>query len=183
MASFDMHKRCARCRDKKMGDDECVENRPCTICDGFMDLQKEMLSTPTYKLRKEKKLSVLLPPEDVTVIAMVEDKEPISHSTPNSSSSSAQNQPETSSSPFVTSAQLKEISDQWSEQFAHFEALLSRGNVFSTPKVAVSKVPPQSVVSETPFIPPSARLTSPVEFPAEGEADSLVTKPRQKEVL
>ena len=32
-------------------------------------------------------------------------------------------------------------------------------------------MPSQSVVSDTPFIPPSARLTGPVEFPAEGEVD------------
>ena len=129
MASFDLHKRCARCRDKNMGGNDCVENRLCTICDGFTDIQKEMLSTPTYKLRKEKKSGLLVPPEDVTVIAMVKDKEPIFHSTPPSSSSSVQNQPETRST-FVTSAQLKEISDQWSEQFPRFP----------TPKAAVSKI-------------------------------------------
>ena len=89
MASFDLHKRCDR--DKKIEDDDFVENRPCAICDGFTDIQKEMLSTPTYKLRKEKKSGLLVAPEDVTIIAMVEYKEPIFHSTPPSSSTSAQN--------------------------------------------------------------------------------------------
>ena len=82
MASFDLHKRCARCRDKKMGDDDCVENRPFTICDGFTDMQKEMLSTPTYKLRKEKKSGFLVSPDNVTVVAAVEGKEPVFHITP-----------------------------------------------------------------------------------------------------
>ena len=59
-------------------------------------------------------------------------------------------------------------------QFARFEALLFRGNVFSTPKATVKNIPSQTV-SATPFIAPSARLTGPVEFPAEGEADSLMT--------
>ena len=39
------------------------------------------------------------------------------------------------------------------------------------PKSTVQHVPSQSVVSDTPFIPPSARLTGSVEFPAEGEVD------------
>ena len=183
MASFDLHKRCARCHDKKMGDDDCVENRPCAICDGFTDIQKEMLSTPTYKLRKEIKSGLLVSPEDVTILATVEDKEPIFHSTatpPPPSSTSAQNQWETSSSAFVTSAQFKEISGQWSEQFARFEALLSGENVFSTQKTDVKPIPSYMVVSDTPFITPSARLTGPVGFPAEGEAGSVVAKPKDK---
>ena len=181
MASFDLHKHCARCRDKKVGDDACVENRPCTICDGFMDIQKEMLSIPTYKLRKEKKSGFLVSPEDVTVVAAVEDKEPVFHTSPPSSASTSIMQiQDTGSSAYVTSTQLKEISDQWSEQFARFKALLSRGNVFSTPKATVPIIPSQSVVSETPFIAHSARLTGPVDFPAEGEADTVVTKSKDK---
>ena len=31
MASFDLHKRCARCRDKGIGDDDCVAKRSCVI--------------------------------------------------------------------------------------------------------------------------------------------------------
>ena len=37
MASFDLHKRCARCRDKGIGDDDCVAKKSCVICDGFTD--------------------------------------------------------------------------------------------------------------------------------------------------
>ena len=61
-------------------------------------------------------------------------------------------------------------------QFARFEALLSWGNVFSTPKTEVKPIPSHTVVSDTPFIAPSARLTHPVEFPAEGEADKVRDK-------
>ena len=82
MASFDLHKRCARCRDKGNGDDDCVEKRPCVICDGFTETQKEMLATPTYKILKDKKSGVLISPDQVTVIASVEDKEPTFHSSP-----------------------------------------------------------------------------------------------------
>ena len=56
MASFDLHKRCARCRDKGIGDDDCVAKRSCVICDGFTDTQKDMLATPMYKIRKDKKV-------------------------------------------------------------------------------------------------------------------------------
>ena len=137
----------SRCREIGIGDDECVENRPCVICDGFTQIQKEILFTPTYKLRKEKKTGVLVSPEHVKVIASVEDKEPAFHSPPPVSvPSSAHAHPETSTSSFVISDQLKEISDQWAEQFARFEALFSRGNVFSTPKAVVNPMPLHTVV-------------------------------------
>ena len=173
MASFDFHKRCARCRDKGIGDDDCVGKKACVICDGFTDTQKDMLATPTYKIRKEKQSGVLVSPDQVTVIASVEDKEPVFQSSPPPSQPSAHAQSEASSSSasFVTSDQLQQMSDQWAEQFTRFEALLSRGNVFSTPKSTVQHVPSQAAMSDTPFIPPSARLTGPVEFPAEGEVD------------
>ena len=161
MASFDLHKHCARCRDKGIGDDDCVAKKSCVICDGFTDTQKDMLATPMYKIRKDK-AGVLVSPDQVTVIASVEDKEPVFQPSPSASSSSTS---------FVTSDQLQQMSDQWAKQFARFEALLSRDNVFSTPKSTVQHVPSHAAISDTPFIPPSARLTSPVEFPAEGEVD------------
>ena len=181
MASFDLHKWCARCRDKGIGGDDCVEKRSCVICDGFTETQKEMLATPTYKIRKDKKSGVLISPDQVTVIASVEDKEPIFHSSPPASqpSANAQSEATTSTASFVTSDQLQQISDQWAEQFTRFEALLSRGSVCFTPKSTVQHVPSHAVVSDTPFIPPSARLTGPVEFPAEGE----VYKPQDSSVI
>ena len=173
MASFDLHKRCARCRDKGIGDDDCVEKRSCVICDGFTDTQKDMLAIPTYKIHKDKKSGVLVSPDQITVIASVEDKEPVFQPSLSASQPAAHAQSEASSSSasFVTSDQLQQMSDQWAEQFARFEALLSRGNVFSTPKSTVQHVPYHAAISDTPFIPPSARLTGPVEFPAEGEVD------------
>ena len=153
MASFDLHEKCARCREEGIGDDDCVGDKPCAICDNFTEVQKEMLATPTYRIHKEKKTGVLVSPEDVTVIVSVEDREPAFHSPPPTSVPvAAHAQPEASTSSFVTSDQLKEISDQWAEQFARFEALLSRGNVFSTPKTTLKLIPSHTVVSDTPFI-------------------------------
>ena len=42
---------------------------------------------------------------------------------------------------------------------------------FLTPKTTVQHIPSHTVVSDTPFIPPSAWLTGPVDFLAEGELD------------
>ena len=75
MANFDLHDKCARCREKSIGEDDCVLNKSCAICDGFSDAQKEILATPTYRIRKDKKAGLLVSPKDVTVISAV-DSEP-----------------------------------------------------------------------------------------------------------
>ena len=73
MAAFDLHERCARCRDKKLGDDPCVKDKPCSLCDSLSESQKETLSTPSYRIRKERKAGLLVSPKEVTVIAPVEE--------------------------------------------------------------------------------------------------------------
>ena len=132
---------------KRIGEDPCVKDKPCQICDSFTDAQRNMLATPTYRIRKDKKSGILVSPDEVAVITTVEDKpkdvEP-SFQTPPSSTASAV-KPDTST--FVTSEQLKHISDQWSEQFARFEALLSRGNVFLRPQLNLCH---HTVVSASP---------------------------------
>ena len=57
MAGFDHHSVCARCRDKKKGSDPCTKTppEPCAHCDSLTPEQKTQLSTPSYKLKKEKK--------------------------------------------------------------------------------------------------------------------------------
>ena len=57
MAGFDPHTVCARCRDKKKGSDPCTETppAPCSHCDSLTSEQKNQLSTPSSKLKKEKK--------------------------------------------------------------------------------------------------------------------------------
>ena len=52
MAIFDNHKKCARCREKGVGDDPCVKKLDCQICKAFMPSQIIQLATPTYKARK-----------------------------------------------------------------------------------------------------------------------------------
>ena len=67
MANFDLHDKCARCREKSIGEDDCVLKKPCIICKGFSESQREMLVTPTYRIRKDKKAGLLVSPKDVTV--------------------------------------------------------------------------------------------------------------------
>ena len=55
MAAFDQHEKCARCREKKLGQDPCVIGNNCVICEGFSDLEKEKMATPSCKIRKERK--------------------------------------------------------------------------------------------------------------------------------
>ena len=170
MAAFDNHDKCARCHEKKIGQDQCVLGNPCVICDGFSDLQKEKLATPSYKIRKERKAGLLVSPKEVTVISSVDAEEEfldtsaqvsVHPSGPIASASSSQPQS------FVTAQQFEGMNDKWAEQFARFEALLSRGNVFTTPKTIVSTLPCQAMVSSQPFINPSVHHTGPVVVPAD----------------
>ena len=57
MAGFDSHTVCARCRDKKKGQDPCVEKpgADCHHCNALTPEQLAQLSTPSYKIKKEKR--------------------------------------------------------------------------------------------------------------------------------
>ena len=71
MATFDLHKKCARCRDKGIGDDSCVKDKQCSVCDSFSDEQRELISTPSYRIRKVRKAGILVSPKEVEVIAQI----------------------------------------------------------------------------------------------------------------
>ena len=59
------------------------------------------------------------------------------------------------------------LSDKMAEQFARFEALISRGNIFTAPKMPVNPMPTHQVTSDTPFLDPNlARPTGRVWLPA-----------------
>ena len=183
MALFDLHEKCARCREKLIGEDNCVKDKPCKICDGFTPAQKEMLSTPIYKIRRDKKAGLLVSPKEVTVLQPVEgmDSEPTFQSPSGQQAQSSVNPPATPPSSsqqpasFVTSDQLAAIADKWSEQFASMEALLSRGNVFSTPVSSVKPVDTQNLISDNPFLAPATRPTGPVKVPVAVEAPLAAT--------
>ena len=54
MAKFDTHSFCARCRDKGKGPDPCISKTDCQACDVLTEDQHIQLSTPSYRLKKEK---------------------------------------------------------------------------------------------------------------------------------
>ena len=72
MASFDKHSKCTLCRDKNLGEDSCICKMPCEYCELLTPEQVIQLSTPTYKLRKEKQKDSLVDPSSVTVLSLVD---------------------------------------------------------------------------------------------------------------
>ena len=79
MAMFDLHTKCARCREKGTGGDGCVLKKPCSICESLTEYQKAQLATPKYRARKESGQKKSDSPthvaaSDVTVLGKVERK-------------------------------------------------------------------------------------------------------------
>ena len=68
------------------------------------------------------------------------------------------------------------MSDQWAEQVVRVEALLTRGNIFSTPKSSVKPVLSRTLISDIPFLAPSTRFIGPEETPVALDAQP---KPQQ----
>ena len=167
------------------GQDNCVLDKPCPTCDGVSDSQKELLATPSYRIRKEKKGGLLVSPKDVTVTSSA-DTEPTFQS-PSGPSVQSSVQLASSSSPtmasssaqctsFVTLEQLMAMSDKWAELFARMAAWLSRGNIFATPVSTVKPVDSQHLISDTPFLAPATRPNGPVKVLVAVDA-SVKSKP------
>ena len=174
MAGFDGHKKCARCREKKLGDDPCVKDQVCPICGSFSEQQRSMLSTPQYKIRKDKKSGLLASPSKVTVVGVANQEdlggeEEELDDVPVLASGSGEQQVFSIShhtpEDFVSKRDFDTLSNQLEEKFARFEALLTRTNIFSTPKAPVSAG--SITTSEQPFFNPTEPgATGPVRPPA-----------------
>ena len=87
MASFDSHSFCTRCREKGKGSDPCVSHNDCNACNVLTEEQCLQLSTPSYRLKKEKgnlrnlmtlpkwtRTVPLINPSSVTVVGAVDDQ-------------------------------------------------------------------------------------------------------------
>ena len=88
MASFDSHCFCARCREKGKGSDPCVTKKDCNSYNILSEEQRLQLSTPSYRLKKEKtdlkkssdtpkqdsSSSSLIDPSSVTVVGAMDDQ-------------------------------------------------------------------------------------------------------------
>ena len=169
MALFDSHTKCARCRDKGLGQNDCVQKKDCVICNNFAAEQKLQLATPTYRARKDKELQKksaspsLVDLSTVTVVGKVESakgdssdrgetptkKKKVSHKSPKKIIKPPKN-PD-------FQADLKNLDDKWSERFTRLEALFL-SKTFQLPVVLVQSS--NVVVSEKPFLPPAQQFTS-----------------------
>ena len=183
MAGFDQHECCARCRNKGLGSDPCVQKKFCSICDNLTDQQQGMLSTPQYQIRKDKKAGLLVSPSKVTVVGVVDQgATDMPEDAPDPSSGSGPQEvfqiSHHSADDFVSRKDLDVLSNQLEEKFARFDALLSCTNVFSSPKVPVNAM--SAPVSDQPFFMPSdPRATGPVRSPGPDE-DLQRTKTMEK---
>ena len=167
MAGFDTHSKCARCRDKGLGDDPCVQKKECVICKGFTPEQVLQLATPAYRDRKEKKTttttpanstSTLVDPAHVSVLAKVEKGKAV-QSTPSSKKTKRSESPKPSSSKKRSSSHpsaedLKSLDDKWAERFSRLEAMIL-AKTFTVPVEPVVKPAADVTPTGKPFFEPS----------------------------
>ena len=155
VAGFDLHGVCARCRDKKKGKDPCVEKpgSDCQHCKALTPEQLAQLSTPSYKLKKEKReksdttpskndssttsskvtLSpTLVDPARVSVLRAVDGQDTglsaqLAEKKKKVKKKSVKSKPSASASrpaAVSTDQRFDELDQKWSDQFNRLEALL-----------------------------------------------------------
>ena len=168
MAGFNTRFKCARCRDKGLGDDPCILKKECVICKGFTPDQVLQLATPTYKDRKEKKTNTstttsstptLVDPAHVSVLGKVEKVKAV-QSTPTTKKTKRSESPKPSASKKRSSSSrpsaedLKELDDKWAERFSRLEAMLL-AKTFIVPVEPVVKPASDVTPTEKPFFEPT----------------------------
>ena len=175
MASFDGHFKCARCRDKGVGEDACVLKKDCTVCKGFTPEQILQLATPTYRECKSKKKKLvssspaptLVDPSHVSVLVkwrgtrlynlkphqLRRRRNAVNHPSPllNKKKSSSGSKPSTDD--------LKKLDDKWAERFSRLEAMLLAKS-FTVPVEPVVKPAAEVTTSHKPFFDPGAITSS-----------------------
>ena len=165
MAGFDSHYKCARCRDKGLGDDPCVQKKECAICRGFTPEQTLQLSTPTYRDRKDKKAtassSTLVDPAHVSVLGKVEKVQAVQSTPTTAKKTKPSESPEPSankkksSSSRPSAENLKQLDDKWAERFSRLEAMLL-AKTFTVPVEPFVKPASDVTTSQKPFFDPGA---------------------------
>ena len=196
MANFDTHSHCARCRDKGKGKEPCVsdpQTSDCQICNNLTSEQLQQLSTPSYKIKKEKreaKLSdstpsqdaeQLVDPSSVSVIGVVDGQGSVKSPAPvpppdkkpkkDNKTSKKEKSPTTKASKHSTDEKFAEMDSKWSERFSRLEALIMAKSfepTFSSKvKVTPTHSPPHDVENMAePFIRPSASKLTGTGFSA-----------------
>ena len=122
MAIFDGHLKCVRCRNKGVGEDNCVLKKDCLICKAFTPEQIQQLATPTYRDRKNKDKKMvsssptptLVDPSHISVLGKVEGEKAnvkkMRSDSPKPSNRSSKKKPSTSSR--SSSEDLKNLNDK-----------------------------------------------------------------------
>ena len=178
MAIFDGHTYCARCREKGKGEEPCVKDKDsvdCTLCNAFTPEQRAQISTPSNKIKKEKReakradnnqpADELIDPASVSVIGVVSgpspDKTPVPPEKKVKKDKSSVKPKKSSSSTLTSNTEDKftALEDKWSERFSRLEALLlakSMEPTFSSEvRVAPTHSPPPVVSRDAePFFHP-----------------------------
>ena len=180
MAIFDGHAFCARCREKGKGEEPCIANKDtvdCTLCNAFTPEQRAQISTPSYKIKKEKREAKRLDstqptddfvdPSSVSVIGVVSgpsaDKSPIPpKKKPKKDKPSTKTKKSSSALSSATEDKFTALEDKWSDRFNRLEALLlarSMEPTFSSDvRVAPAHPPPAIVARDAePFFQPTDR--------------------------
>ena len=154
MATFDSHCFCARCREKGKGSDPCISHLDCNACNSLTEGQRTQLSTPSYRLKKEKRdskkvsdtpkqdsSSSLIDPSVVTVVGVVDDqgivkspgsssdkkkKQNVDKPKAQTSKDSKADKPSKSLKPTKSSqdSRFDQLDQKWFERFNRLEALL-----------------------------------------------------------
>ena len=199
MAIFDGHTLCAHCREKGKVTEPCITDKDtvdCKFCNSLTPEQWAQISTPSYKLKKEKREAKhqdnpptsedysLVDPTTVSVIGAVGDtgvdKSP---AIPPEKKSKKEKQPVKTKKDKPSSLSVDrftELDQKWSERFNRLEALLlskSLQPTFSSEvRVTPSHSPPTTVARDTePFFQPTSR-TSELPFQHTGPDISAVTQ-------
>ena len=175
MAIFDGHAFCARCREKGKGEEPCIANKDtadCTLCNSFTPEQRAQISTPSYKIKKEKRETKrldntqptddLVDPSSVSVIGVVSGPSADKSPAPPDKKLKKEKPPaktKKSSSSTLSSATEEKFSaleDKWADRFNRLEALLLARSIeptFSSDvRVAPDHPPPGNVSRDSePF--------------------------------
>ena len=181
MAGFDGHAFCARCREKGKGEEPCIANKEttdCKFCNLFTPEQRAQISTPSYKIKKEKREAkrldnptpteeiALVDPASVSVIGAVGESvaspstsiPPEKKAKKDKPTSKAKKSASSSADDRISALDLK-----WSDRFNRLEALLMAKSLepsFSADvRVTPKHSPPANVSKDSePFFQPTNLL-------------------------
>ena len=165
MAGFDSHSKCARCRNKGVGDDPCVLKKEYDVCKGFTPEQIQQLSTPTYRDRKEKKATasssapILVDKVEKVKILQPQSTPTTAKKTKRSVSPKPSASKKKSSSGRPSADDLKQLDDKWAERFSRLEAMLL-AKTFTVLVEPVVKPAADVTTSQKPFFDPGATTSS-----------------------